>query len=196
MAEKVFPVAEEKRPDKAAGIIWRYLCFRLKISKLLSFKIKSHARRKGADMAGKGLYNFDGYEISSEELAEVFVCLKNMVAVFDASADENAASLVERQMIVSGYAARMKAAVSGFLKRVYQIQPEKTVKESYAGRIFEILDEIKRKTFYFREIALQLPADKIKTNLQEAASLAAGLPVMVAALDAGEDEGKLRGDNG
>ena len=143
-------------------------------------------------MAEKRLYNFDDYEIASEELAEVFICLKNLAAVFDASADENAASLVERQMAVSGYAARMRASVSGFLKRVYQIEPEKAVKESYAGKIFEILDEIRRKTFYFREIALQLPADKIKTNLQEAASLAVGLPVMVAALDAGEDEGKFK----
>ena len=147
-------------------------------------------------MAEKGLYDFDDYEIVSEELAEVFVCLKNLAAVFDASSDKDAVSLVERQMTVSGYAARMRMSVSGFLKRVYQIEPEKAVKESYAGKIFEILDEIKRKTFYFREIALQLPADKIKTNLQEAASLAAALPVMVAALDAGEDEGKLRGDNG
>lgn len=37
---------------------------------------------------------------------------------------------------------------------------------------------------------MQLPAEKLKDNLYRAAGLAARLPVIVAALDAGEDEAK------
>ena len=134
------------------------------------------------------VYNFGDYAIASEELAEVFFCLKKMARALEFSEDEDAVSLVEKQMAVSGYAARMKSSVSAFLKRVYQKELELASKESYAGKICEILNEMKRKTFYFREIALQLPAGKIKDNLREAAALASGLPRMVAALDAGEDE--------
>jgi len=133
------------------------------------------------------VYNFGSYAIASEELAEVFFCLKKMAEALVFSEDEDAVSLVEKQMTVSGYAARMKSSVSAFFKRVYQKELELAAKESHAGKICDILNEIKRKTFYFREIALQLPAGKIKDNLREAAALADGLPQMVAALDAGEE---------
>ena len=141
-------------------------------------------------------YNFGNYAIVSEELAEVFFCLKKMAEVFEFSENENTVSLVEKQMTVSGYASRMKSSVSDFLKRVYRIDLDHAAKDSFAGKIAEVLNEMKRKTFYFREIALQLPADKIKANLRDAALLAGGLPDMVAALDAGEDELKLRGNDG
>lgn len=138
--------------------------------------------------ARSGCYNFGDYAIVSAELAEVFFCLKKMAESFDFSEDESAASLVEKQMAVSGYAARMKSSVSAFLKRVYQKDLEQAEKDSRAGKICEILNEMKRKTFYFREIALQLPTGKIKDNLREAAALTGSLPEMIAALDAGEDE--------
>ena len=146
--------------------------------------------------AGGDVYNFGNYAIVSAELAEVFYCLKKLAEIFEFSEDEDAASLVEKQMSVSGYASRMKSSVSEFLKRVYRTDLDRAAKDSFAGKIGDILNEMKRKTFYFREIALQLPADKIKANLRDAALLADGLPDMVAALDAGEDEIKLRGNNG
>ena len=137
--------------------------------------------------SGADVYNFGNYTVSSEELAEVFFCLGKMAEAFDFSEDENTVSLVEKQMTVSGYAARMKSSVSAFFKRVYQKDLNLAEKESYAGKICELLNEMKRKTFYFREIALQLPAGQIKDNLREAAALADRLPRMVAALDAGEE---------
>ena len=134
------------------------------------------------------IYDFGNYETVSEELAEIFYCLKKMASDFDFSENEPIASLVEKQTAVCGYASRMKASFSEFLKRAYHTDPDHVAEGSYAGKIAGVLNEMKRKTFYFEKIALQLPADKIKTNLREAARLANSLPAMVAALDAGEDE--------
>lgn len=134
------------------------------------------------------IYDFGNYVTASEELAEIFFCLKRMATVFEFSDEENIDSLVEKQMAVSGYASRMKSALSDFLRRAYHAELKDAAEGSYARKIENSLNEMKKKTFYFREVALQLPADKIKANLHEAALLAAALPSMVAALDAGGDE--------
>ena len=136
----------------------------------------------------KRVYDFGNYVTSSEELAEIFYNLKKMAAVLDFSENTSADSLVEKQTAVSGYVSRMKHSLSDFAERVYQCGLDDVPQESCAGKIVQTLDEIKRTTFYFRETALQLPADKIKSNLREAARLADALPAMVAALDAGEEE--------
>ena len=136
------------------------------------------------------IYDFGNYVTASVELAEIFFCLKKMAAVLEFSQEESVDSLVEKQMAVSGYASRMKSSLARFLEREYQAELKDAAEGSYARKIENCLNEMKKKTFYFREIALQLPADKIKANLNEAALLAAGLPAMVAALDAGEDEVK------
>lgn len=136
------------------------------------------------------IYNFGKYVTSSEEIAEIFFYLKQMEIQCAFSPDETTDSLVERQMAVSGYASRAKAALKLFMKNAYQADPADMPKESCAGRTAAVLDEIKRLTFYLRDAALQLPAAKIKDNLIRAAGLADRLPVMAAALDAGEDEAK------
>lgn len=134
------------------------------------------------------IYDFGDYVTSSEELAEIFYGLKKMAAALDFSDNTPADSLIEKQTAVSGCVSRMKHSLSDFAKRVYHCGLEDIPPETYAGKIIQTLDGIKRKTFYFKETALQLPADKIKSNLREAARLADSLPAMVAALDAGEDE--------
>lgn len=136
------------------------------------------------------IYNFGNYVTSSEQIAEIFFYLKQMEDHCIFSAEETSDSLVEKQMAVSGYASRIKGSLKQFMKNVYRTDLDRVAKETYAGRIADTLDEIKKTTFYFREAALQLPAGKIRDNLYRAAGLAAGLPVMVAALDAGEDEAK------
>ncbi|MGN1080272.1 MAG: hypothetical protein ACI4TE_08905 [Alphaproteobacteria bacterium] len=136
------------------------------------------------------IYNFGNYVTSSEEIAEIFFYLKQMETQCAFSPDETADSLVEKQMAVSGYVSRIKASLKQFMKNAYQSDPDRAAEESCAGQAVAILDEMKKITFYFREAALQLPAEKIKDNLYRAAGLAARLPVMVAALDAGEDEAK------
>ncbi|MBR1778465.1 MAG: hypothetical protein IJ752_07800 [Alphaproteobacteria bacterium] len=138
----------------------------------------------------KRIYDFGNYVTASEELAEIFFCLKKMASVLEFSDDETVDALVEKQMAVSGYASRMKSSLSDFLERAYHAELDQVAQGSFAAKIAENLNEMKKKTFYFREIALQLPADQIKANLREAARLAGGLPSMVAALDAGEDEVK------
>lgn len=136
------------------------------------------------------IFDFGNYVTASEELAEIFFCLKKMAAVLEFSEDETIESLVEKQQAVSGYASRMKSSLSDFLDRAYHTDVDDVAEGSYAWKIAECLKEMKKKTFYFREMALQLPAEEIKSNLHQAARLAADLPLMVAALDAGEDEVK------
>lgn len=138
----------------------------------------------------KRVYDFGKYVTSSEELAEIFYNLKRMESVLDFPENASVDSLVEKQTAVSGYASRMKTSLSNFAKRVYHCDLDAIPQETYAGKIIRTLDGIKKETFYFKEMALQLPAGKIKGNLREAARLADGLPEMVAALDSGEDEGK------
>ena len=140
--------------------------------------------------AEKRIYDFGNCSTSSEDLAEILFCLKKMTSVLEFSETETVDSLVEKQMAVSGYASRMKMSLSNFLKNEYHTDLEDVSEKSYAGKIVKNLDEMKKKTFYFRDMALQLPADKIKANLHEAALLAGAVPSMVAALDAGEDEVK------
>ena len=134
------------------------------------------------------VYDFGDHVTTSEELAEIFYCLKKIEPALEFSENETVDSLVEKQMAVSGYASRMKSSVLLYLEKKSQAEIENVPEDSYAGRIIRNLNEMKKKTFYFREKALQLPAGKIKANLQEAALLAGSLPSMVAALDAGEDE--------
>ena len=136
------------------------------------------------------IYNFGNYATSSEEIAEIFFYLKQMETQCAFSPDETSDSLVEKQMAVSGYVLRIKASLKQFMKNAYQADLDGAPEGSCAGRTAAMLDEMKKITFYFREAALQLPAEKIKDNLCRAAGLAARLPVMVAALDAGEDEAK------
>lgn len=138
----------------------------------------------------KRIYDFGNYSTSSEDLAEILFYLKKMTSVVEFSETESLDSLVEKQMAVSGYASRMKTSLRSFLKNAYQTDLDNVPEDSYAGKIVKNLNEMKKKTFYFREMALQLPADEIKANLQEAAQLAEAVPLMVAALDAGEDEVK------
>ena len=136
------------------------------------------------------IYNFGNYVTSSEQIAEIFFYLKQMEVQCAFLPDETSDSLVEKQMAVSGYVSRIKGSLKQFMKSVYQTDLEHVAKETYAGRIAVTLDEIKNITFYFREAALRLPAEKIRDNLHRAAGLAAGLSAMVAAFDAGEDEAK------
>ena len=138
----------------------------------------------------KRIFDFGNYVTASEELAEIFFCLEKMAAVLEFSENEAVEALVEKQTAVSGYASRMKSSLSDFLEREYDTELDDVAIGSYAWKIAECLKEMKKKTFYFREKALQLPAEEIKSNLHEAARLAATLPLMVAALDAGEDEVK------
>ena len=136
------------------------------------------------------VYDFGDHVTSSKELAEIFFDLKKMEAVFELSENEPVPSLVEKQTAVCGYVSRMKSALLDFMERAYKTDENNISGNSYAGRIVKNLDEMKKKTFYFQEKALQLPAEKIKANLSDAARLAAELPSMVAALDAGEDEAR------
>ncbi len=136
------------------------------------------------------VYNFGNYVTSSEEIAEIFFCLKQMESQCAFSPDETPDSLVEKQMAVSGYASRIKASLRQFMKNAYRQDLDRAPEGSRAGQAVAALDEMKKITFYFREAALQLPAEKLKDNLYRAAGLAARLPVIVAALDAGEDEAK------
>lgn len=136
------------------------------------------------------IYNFGNYVTSSEEIAEIFFCLKQMETQCYFLPNETTDALVEKQMAVSGYVSRIKASLKQFMKNEYQTDVGREGQKGYVGQIVAILDEMKKITFYLRDAALQLPADKLKENLYRAAGLAAQLPEMVAALDAGEDEVK------
>lgn len=136
------------------------------------------------------IYNFGKYVTSTEEIAEIFFFLKQMEAVLSFSPDESVDFLVEKQTAVSGYVSRIKASLRQFMEKAYRIDPDQVKKGSCAGRAVEILDEMKKITFYFRDAALRLSAEKLKDNLLRAAALANQLPAVIAALDAGEDESK------
>ncbi len=134
------------------------------------------------------IYNFGKYVTSSEEIAEIFFFLKQMESVLSFPPDESVDFLVEKQTAVSGYVSRIKASLRQFMEKAYRIDPDLAEKGTCAGKAVEILDEMKKITFYFRDAALQLPAEKLKDNLLRAAALANQLPAVIAALDAGEDE--------
>ncbi len=136
------------------------------------------------------IYNFGNYVTASEGIAEIFFYLKQMEIQSFFLPNETVDSLVEKQMAVSGYVSRIKASLKQFMKNEYQTDVGREKQRGYVNQIIVILDEMKKITFYLREAALQLPAEQIKDNLSRAAGLAARLPVMVAALDAGEDEVK------
>ena len=136
------------------------------------------------------IYDFGNHVTTSKELAEIYYYLKKMESVFETAERESVASLVEKQTAVCGYVSRMKSAFLDFMEQVHKTDEENIPEESYAGKIIANLNEMKKKTFYFQEKALQLPTDKIKSNLSEAARLAGELPSMIAALDVGEDRGK------
>ena len=136
------------------------------------------------------IYNFGSYVTSSEEIAEIFFYLKQMEVQCSFLSQASSDALVEKQMAVCGYVSRIKASLRQFMKNEYQTELEEIAKESCAGKIITVLDEIKKNTFYFRDVALQLPEEKLKDNLYRAVELTAQLPEMVAALDAGKDEVK------
>lgn len=95
------------------------------------------------------VYNFGNYVTSSEEIAEIFFCLKQMESQCAFSPDETPDSLVEKQMAVSGYASRIKASLRQFMKNAYRQDLDRAPEGSRAGQAVAALDEMKKSRFIF-----------------------------------------------
>ena len=89
------------------------------------------------------VYDFGDHVTTSEELAEIFYCLKKIEPALEFSENETVDSLVEKQMAVSGYASRMKSSVLLYLEKKSQAEIENVPEDSYAGRIIRNLNEMK-----------------------------------------------------
>lgn len=143
-------------------------------------------------MPEERIYDFGDYTTASEEIAEIFFYLKKMEPELAFSDADGVSALVEKQEAVSGYVSRIKSSLKQFMKNTYKADLADVPEGSYAARISAVLDEIKKITFYFKEAAVNLPPERLRENLHQAAVLSAGLVKMAAALDAGEDEVKER----
>lgn len=136
----------------------------------------------------KQIYNFGDYITTSEEIAELFFYSKKIEASCTFSQNASVENLVQNQTTVSGCVSCMKASLEHFMQKEYETSLDELTETSYGGRIVALLNKIKSIVFYFQEVALGLPIEKLKDNLQQAMERNQRLPQMIAALDAGEDE--------
>ena len=133
--------------------------------------------------------------------AQYYVSLIQSRADFFQS--DSVEALIERQVAVSDASIQLKIAFHEFLSVAYDI-PYEMFKDDTPGRkikfadgsksaeILERLRKITKLTYYINEVAIALPIEDLQENLRQAHQIASALPMLLNAVDAGEDEGKAQ----
>ena len=132
---------------------------------------------------------------------EYYVSLLQSRADFFQS--DSVETLIERQIAVWDASLHLKVAFYEFLSAADNIpyemfdeyKPGKKIKfddGSKSAEILERLQKIIKLTYYTNEAALALSIEDMQENLRQAYQIASALPMLLNAVNAGEDEGKAQ----
>lgn len=126
----------------------------------------------------------------TEEVKEALYYTDMMMSALDFSDAENVEQLVDRQEMAAGIVFRIQVALVNFVKNVYNVDMSLAKEGTKSAEILSRLKKVYFFTFSLREEALNMSLDELRSNLEQARVQASALSILIAALEAGEDEEK------
>lgn len=126
----------------------------------------------------------------TEKIRDALYYADMVRSALDFSDGESVEELVDRRETAAGAAIRVRVALIEFVRDVYDADFSLAKKGTKSAEIQERLKKINFLTFSLRKDALNMSVEELKNSIEQARIQASALPMLIAALQAGEDEMK------
>lgn len=126
----------------------------------------------------------------TKEIQAALYYTDKLQSVLDFCNQEDAGQLIDRKDTAAGTVFFIQEALNDFMENTYGVSLAAVTENTKLADILNRLRKIYALTFELKEVSLTMPVEELKNGLEQAQVLASALPILIYAVEAGEDEQK------